>query len=233
MAALIDLTTHEDGRKLDDVGGNIHVSHSLGGLQAQKATTNHSSALDVVFLGIGQHGLQVFNCAVNEDARTVPARDGRHEGERAGRQNCHVVRDLTSGGARDGLAFGVNCDGLITNVELHPILVIPGSAAVFVEIGRHGKVGRIQTLKVGGKLHAVVGRTRFFAECGHGASVLVEFEQVLHEPLTDHAVPYHHHALFLRLLFIISLNGIVLSDGGATKGRSSGELGWQECACRT
>ena len=55
------LTTHENGGKLNDVRFNLHIGYGLGGLETQESSTDDSSALDVVFFDVGEHGFKIFN----------------------------------------------------------------------------------------------------------------------------------------------------------------------------
>lgn len=55
------LTTHEDGRELDNVRLDVHVGDGLRGLKAQESTADDGGALDVVLLDVREHVLEIFD----------------------------------------------------------------------------------------------------------------------------------------------------------------------------
>ena len=204
------------------MGGHVHVGHGLGGLQAQQAAANDGGALDVVLLGVGQHALQVLDGPVDKDAGPVAAGDGRDEGEGSRGHDGHVVVDGAARGAGDGLGVGVDGDGLVVEVELYAVVLVPLRAAFLVEGAGHGDGGRIARLEVRGELDAVVGGARLLAEGGQGAAlVAVEVDDVLHQPLPHHAVADHHHLFLFRILPLLLLL-VVARNGPEAEGDGGG-----------
>jgi len=67
VAALVNLAAHENVGEFDNVTFEAHVLGGLGRFEAQEAAANDGGRLDVVFLGVVEHGLEVFNGAVDKD----------------------------------------------------------------------------------------------------------------------------------------------------------------------
>mmetsp|Transcript_29940 Transcript_29940/g.49693 ORF Transcript_29940/g.49693 Transcript_29940/m.49693 type:complete len:220 (-) Transcript_29940:389-1048(-) len=197
VSTLIDLTTHENVGKFDNVRSNAHVLDGLGGFQSQQSTTNYGGTLDVVFLGIGEHAFQIFNGPVDKDTRSLFSRNGWDKGKGSRGEDAGIVGDGLAGGSRDGLGLRVNGDGLVSQIQFDVVVLVPCRTTFGIEFGRHTEIGWIAGFKVGREFDPIVGGARFFAKGTQLDVVLGSVQQVFHEPLSDHAIANHHDAFLL------------------------------------
>ncbi len=182
--ALVDLDGHQARGELDDAGGEAEPLEGAGRLQPEQTAADDRAV--AAALGVLLDGEEVLDGAVDETARGVLARDGRHEREAAGGQDQDVVREHLPGPGGDRAGGPVDALGGVVEVEGDAVLLHePG--------GRHGQVLGGAAGEVRGQVHAVVGGPGLLAEHGDpvrgGDPALGECLEVA---LADHAVPDEH-----------------------------------------
>src|SRR6185437_10253554 len=102
-AAVVDLHAHEPRPELDHVRFQAHGGERSGCFQAEQTAADHRADLAPGREFLDR--LDVVDRAVHERAGRVVARNRRHEGVRAGRQNQVVVTEFGAGSRRDDLAL--------------------------------------------------------------------------------------------------------------------------------
>jgi len=87
------LTTHEDGRELDNVRFDVHVGDGLRGLEAKEPAADDGGALDVVILDVREHVLEIFDRLSLNVGMEVCRCDVRHD--------IQIMQNMEKRGAKE------------------------------------------------------------------------------------------------------------------------------------
>mmetsp|Transcript_11057 Transcript_11057/g.33258 ORF Transcript_11057/g.33258 Transcript_11057/m.33258 type:complete len:275 (-) Transcript_11057:573-1397(-) len=189
--ALVELRRHEVGRHLQDVGLLAQVVDGLGRLQAQEPATDDHRGLRGPRKG--DHGLEVLDGAVDEDAPHVHVEvlDGRHEGVRARADHAGVVGDLLRAAGGHGLhqdLLGLAVDALRPDAgaDRHLVLLRPLPL-------HHRELPGVAVLEVLREVHPVIGHARLLAQHGDVQRAVAHHAHEFHHEVVAHRPMAHHH----------------------------------------
>ncbi|MNQ76391.1 hypothetical protein D3C85_912280 [compost metagenome] len=151
----------------------------IGRFQAEQAATHHHATAGVVRRRAD--GVEVSQGTVDQARIAFGALDRRYEGVGAGGQHQLVVGQAALGGDHFA-AFAVDLQDRHAQVQ--------GHARMLVEAGfTQGQRLGIAAAEVFGKVHAIVGAQRFFAEDLDAIALQrAAFDQLLDAMMADHAI---------------------------------------------
>jgi len=191
-AALVELHRHQPGGELHHPGAEPEQAQGVGRLQPEQTAADHHAAAGAG-AGIADGG-EISQGAIDEAAGPLMAGDGRHEGDRAGRQHQSVVTELLATGQGQGAGVSVQHLHLGPQPQRYALHLIPGGI-------RHPQRLRRLAAEYLGEVHPVVGGIRFGTEHCHLETLeATGRHQLLDKVMTHHAVTDHQQPLFLNPL---------------------------------
>mmetsp|Transcript_22241 Transcript_22241/g.33091 ORF Transcript_22241/g.33091 Transcript_22241/m.33091 type:complete len:220 (+) Transcript_22241:5322-5981(+) len=200
VTALIDLTAHENGCEFDNMRFDTHILDCLGSFETQQSTADDCSTLNIVVLDIGQHGFKVFNRSVDKNPRSLLSRNRGNKGIGSCRQNGNIIIQHFARFTHNLFLLRINALRLVSNQNVYIILIVPCRFAIIFKVRCHGKGRWISCFKVGSKTNTIVGCSWFFTKGRYRTILLlIEFQQILHESLSDHTIS-NHNDFFLFVL---------------------------------
>ena len=168
------------------MGLQAEQAQGVGRLEAEQTPADDHAGPDPRLLGVGPDGGEVVEGPVDERAGAVGARHRWHERRRASGEHEVVVALHPAGAGRHGAVRSVHGDDLLVDHDLDPVVGSEPGGHHRQLLGRHA-------VEHGREPDPVVGHHGLLAEHrDRPALVGTEGDQLLEEPVADHAVADDH-----------------------------------------
>ncbi|MGF6967589.1 hypothetical protein OKW43_004617 [Paraburkholderia sp. WC7.3g] len=178
-ATVVDLHRHQARSEFDHVRLQAHVAQRLRAFKAEQATADDGARFRAG--AAFAHRFEIVDGSIHEAVAALAARHRRHERIGAGREHEAVVRQRFAVRDRHRARVAVDRDGSRVQLQLHAVALEKAG------LDQRQVIGGLAREELG-QMHAIVGRSRFFAqhrdvEIGRGL-----LRQAFDQLVADHPV---------------------------------------------